>query len=144
MVPSTGAALPTVICALDATTVWNGSLADSVAVMTASSLQLIVGESVFVAPGVQTVPGFDAVVSNDHDVTIGSPSGSVAVPCSVTVPPSTPVYGPPALTTGAPSCFVMMRTSSKFWPSLETMVTVRPVHTSESFGLAPKSRPFDK
>jgi hypothetical protein len=85
--PSDGATFEKVMFATEVTGEWNGSKALSVAVTNASSLHVTVGDSVFVFPSVQTVPG-EAVVANVHEVATGSLSGSIAEPFSVAVPPS--------------------------------------------------------
>src|SRR4051794_10756135 len=56
-VPSVGATFATVTCAFEITGALNWSRADIVAVTTASSLHVIVGVSVVVPVGTQTVPG---------------------------------------------------------------------------------------
>ncbi len=86
--PRTGATLATVTCALDVTGGLKGSCTLRVAVTIALSLQVTVGVRVVVPVGVQTVPGAP-VVENDHEVCVGSPSGSKMAPCSVTGLPST-------------------------------------------------------
>src|SRR3954453_12142654 len=108
----TGATFENVTFAVEVNGGWNGSVTLIVAVRRASSLHTTVGFAVLVLLGVQTVPGFALVVVNVHEMTTGSPSGSVAVPCSVIGVPSGAAYGPPAFAIGAPSCTVRMRTSS--------------------------------
>ena len=119
---SAGATLAIVTTALETTAALYGSLTLRLAVTTALSLQVMVGVSVLVLVGVHTVPGEAEVTANDQFVVMKSDSGSVAVPLSVTEPPSTPAYGPPAFATGAWSCLVRMRTSSMSPPVVDDAV----------------------
>ncbi len=71
---------------------------------------------------VQPPPG-SVETANVHPIESGSPSGSVAVPASVTGVPSVPAYEPPALTVGAPFTITVV-VAALVPPSLSLTVTV--------------------
>ena len=88
--PSTGDTLFTRIEASLVTAALNGSETVSVASTSASSLHAIVGVSVDVSLETHVVPGLPAT-AKDHEMVSGSPSGSEAVPASVSEEPSSTV-----------------------------------------------------